>query len=113
MKYVQGLHKYYKVPFFVAIDDDTGNVVVAIRGTLSLQDAITDLTAQCTQVECEGLPDGCFAHKGMVQAAKFVLQRLEETRAVADALLARNGYGLVITGKFYNLIFFLALKIHH
>ncbi|XP_066966714.1 diacylglycerol lipase-beta-like isoform X3 [Macrobrachium rosenbergii] len=96
--YITFHNKIYEVPFFVAIDDDTGNVVVAIRGTLSLQDAITDLTAQCTHVECEGLPDGCFAHKGMVHAAKFVLQRLEETRAVADALLARNGYGLVITG---------------
>ena len=59
------------------------------------------------QVECEGLPEGCFAHKGMVQAAKFVLQRLEETRAVADALLARNGYGLVITGNLIPSFFIL------
>lgn len=98
LTYITFHNQIYEVPFFVAIDDTTKHIVVAIRGTLSLQDAITDLTAQCTQVECEGLPEGCLAHKGMVQAAKFVLRRLEETRALTDALLARNGYGLVITG---------------
>ncbi|KAK7068206.1 hypothetical protein SK128_005996 [Halocaridina rubra] len=96
--YITFHNKIYEVPFFVAIDDETKHVVVAIRGTLSLQDAITDLNAQCTQVECEGLPEGCLAHKGMVQAAKFVLRRLEETRALTEALLSRNGYGLIITG---------------
>lgn len=35
----------------------------------------------------------------MVEAARSVLQRLEETRALSDAFLSRNGYGLVITGK--------------
>lgn len=39
-----------QVPFFVAIDDETQHVVLAIRGTLSLHDAITDLNAQCTSV---------------------------------------------------------------
>lgn len=96
--YVTFHNKIYEVPFFVAIDDETQHVVVAIRGTLSLHDAITDLNVQCTSVDGEGLPQGCMAHKGMVQAAKFVLRRLEETRALTEALAARSGYGLVITG---------------
>lgn len=51
------------------------------------------------QVDCEGLPVGCMAHKGMVEAARSVLIRLEETRALSEAL-SRTGYGLVITGKY-------------
>lgn len=55
----------------------------------------------CTipQVEGEGLPAGCKAHKGMVQAARIVLTRLNETRALAEACASRPGYGLVITGE--------------
>nr|XP_045609278.1 diacylglycerol lipase-beta-like isoform X2 [Procambarus clarkii] len=96
--YITFHNKIYEVPFFVAIDDETQNVVVAIRGTLSLHDAITDLNAQSINIEVEGIPEGCVAHKGMVHAARFVLRRLEETRALAEALSARTGYGLVITG---------------
>lgn len=96
--YITFHNKIYEVPFFIAIDDETQNVVVAIRGTLSLHDAITDLNAQCTPVEGEGLPAGCKAHKGMVQAARIVLTRLNETRALAEACASRPGYGLVITG---------------
>lgn len=95
--YITFHNKIYEVPFFVAIDDETQHVVLAIRGTLSLHDAITDLNAQCTSVDCEGLPIGCMAHKGMVEAARSVLIRLDETRALSEAL-SRSGYGLVITG---------------
>nr|XP_027221263.1 sn1-specific diacylglycerol lipase beta-like isoform X2 [Penaeus vannamei] len=98
ISYITFHNKIYEVPFFVAIDDETEHVVVAIRGTLSLQDAITDLTCQCTEVEGAGLPEGCLAHKGMVHAAKFVQRKLEETRALREGLASRPGYGVVITG---------------
>ncbi|KAG0725122.1 Sn1-specific diacylglycerol lipase beta [Chionoecetes opilio] len=96
--YITFHNKIYEVPFFIAIDDETQNVVLAIRGTLSLHDAITDLNAQCIKVEGEGLPEGCMAHKGMVQTARSVLTRLDSTRALAEACSSRPGYGLVITG---------------
>ncbi|XP_063858266.1 diacylglycerol lipase-beta-like isoform X4 [Scylla paramamosain] len=96
--YITFHNKIYEVPFFIAIDDETQNVVLAIRGTLSLHDAITDLNAQCTVVEGEGLPAGCMAHKGMVIAARSVLTRLDDSRALNEACSSRPGYGLVITG---------------
>ena len=55
------------------------------------------------QLEGEGLPAGCMAHKGMVQAARGVYSRLDETRALTEALSSRAGYGLVITGKWILL----------
>ncbi|XP_076044730.1 diacylglycerol lipase-beta-like isoform X3 [Oratosquilla oratoria] len=96
--YVSFHNSIFQVPFYVAIDDETEHVIVAIRGTLSLQDAITDMTALAAPVEAEGLPEGSQAHKGMVQAAKFVMQRLEETRAIGVAMSSRSRYGLVVTG---------------
>lgn len=35
-----------ETPFFVALDHEFGNVVVCVRGTLSLQDVLTDLKAE-------------------------------------------------------------------
>ncbi|RXG70254.1 Sn1-specific diacylglycerol lipase alpha, partial [Armadillidium vulgare] len=88
----------FQTPFFVAIDDETKNVVVSIRGTLSLYDTITDLNAQSTLLVYDGLPSGCRAHKGMVNVAQFVKRKLDETNAIEEAMLRRDGYGLVITG---------------
>ena len=42
-----------QVPFFVALDHKTKSVVVAIRGTMSLKDTITDMTAQTAPVYTE------------------------------------------------------------
>lgn len=57
-----------QVPFFVAIDDETQHVVLAIRGTLSLHDAITDLNAQCTSVSnvfiSDDLSNECMYFRG-------------------------------------------------
>lgn len=35
-----------EVPYFVAADDEHKKIIVSIRGTLSLSDALTDLCAQ-------------------------------------------------------------------
>ncbi|KAK3867731.1 hypothetical protein Pcinc_026825 [Petrolisthes cinctipes] len=88
----------HEVPFFVALDDESENIIVAIRGTLSLHDAITDLNAVSAAVKGEGVPEGWTAHKGVVEAAYSVRRRLENTRALQEALTARPGYGIVITG---------------
>lgn len=96
--YVTFHNNIFEVPFFVAIDHETKNVVIAIRGTLSLHDAITDLTAQCTEVKAPGLPENCLAHKGMEKSAQFVLKRLKESGALNDAFSRVNDYGLVVTG---------------
>ncbi|CAL4085355.1 unnamed protein product [Meganyctiphanes norvegica] len=98
LTYVTFHNKIFEVPFFVAIDHETKNVIIAIRGTLSLQDAITDLAAQCTEVKAPGLPENCLTHKGMEKSAQFVLKRLRESGALNDAFSRVNDYGLVITG---------------
>ncbi|KAF2354559.1 Fungal lipase-like domain [Trinorchestia longiramus] len=96
---VYHLNNIYEVPFFVAVDHDTTSVIVAIRGTMSLKDTITDMTAQTAPVygtHCSE-PD-CLAHKGMVHAANFVYDKLKETQVLHRLLAKFPLYRLVVTG---------------
>lgn len=43
-----------------------------------LQDALTDLTAECEDMDVEGVEPSCKAHKGMTRAARYVLNQLNE-----------------------------------
>ncbi|XP_052059315.1 diacylglycerol lipase-beta-like [Mytilus californianus] len=90
-------NRIFEIPFYVAIDKEKQSVVIAIRGTLSLKDAITDMSADSECLECEGLI-GCVAHKGILQAAQYVKKTLEEKHILEDAFDRAQGSKLVITG---------------
>ncbi|XP_064620702.1 diacylglycerol lipase-beta-like isoform X3 [Lineus longissimus] len=92
-------NKIFEIPFFVGIDHHHKSIVVAIRGTLSLKDALTDMTAESEHVEIEELPDAqTEAHKGIMQAAHFVSRRLDELKILEQAFEQYKDYQLVITG---------------
>lgn len=40
------------------VDHKTNNIVIIIRGSLSLRDIFTDIAADSEVFECEGLPPG-------------------------------------------------------
>ncbi|CAK9035909.1 unnamed protein product [Durusdinium trenchii] len=78
---------------FVAVDRNNREVVLGIRGTTTLSDALTDAVGEATQVP--GCP-GLLAHKAMLASAQAVL---EKTRpALEQALRDHSGFSLVITG---------------
>ncbi len=83
----------------MAIDHGTSSVVVAIRGTLSLHDALTDLTALTDPISAEGLPQGWTAHRGMLQAANYILRQLNEGNSLQRAFSKYPSYNLVVTGN--------------
>nr|XP_032833531.1 sn1-specific diacylglycerol lipase beta isoform X2 [Petromyzon marinus] len=92
-------NRVYEVPFYVALDHATGSIVVSVRGTMSLRDVLTDLTADCENLEVEGVsPHDCFAHKGMVQAARYVYGRLVNDGILVGALAIVPEYRVVVTG---------------
>jgi len=70
-----------EVPYFLLADRKSQSIVVSIRGTLSLQDMITDLRGEPVRM-CDAVPDltgldpSWKGHKGMVNAACFVFRRL-------------------------------------
>ncbi|KAL5018349.1 hypothetical protein ScPMuIL_004071 [Solemya velum] len=90
-------NELYEIPFFVAIDREEQAVVVAVRGTLSLQDALTDLTCECENVDGVGQEE-YVAHRGILQAARYVQSMLEKHSILKRAFEQAQGAKLVITG---------------
>ena len=90
----------YRVPFFVCLDHEYKSVVVSIRGTLSLHDIMTDLTAK-KPVECD-VCEGFLVHNGMLQTAQWILERLRDTSggvSILDNAFSKvRNYQLVIVG---------------
>lgn len=75
---------------FVALDEDQKSIVVAIRGTNSISDIITDLL-------CENEPfAGGYAHSGMKTAAESLFSSILPT--LRSALAEHPTYSIAITG---------------
>lgn len=91
-----------EVPYFVAADHRHKKIVVAIRGTLSLADALTDLAAKPVPLaddpENPGDLEGMEAHGGMVKAARYVFAELRDKNILNKAFSYFDGYTLVVTG---------------
>ncbi|KAM6352230.1 diacylglycerol lipase-beta isoform 2-T2 [Alca torda] len=56
-------NKIYEIPFFVALDHKKEAIVVAVRGTLSFEDILTDLSADCEDLTLEDVLENGFVHK--------------------------------------------------
>ncbi|XP_046888942.1 diacylglycerol lipase-beta [Hypomesus transpacificus] len=91
-------NQIYEIPFFVALDHKREAVLVAIRGTLSLRDVLTDLSAECEDLPIEGVSGTCYAHKGMSQAAGYIYKKLVNDGILNQAFSIAPEYKLVITG---------------
>ncbi|XP_048870020.1 diacylglycerol lipase-beta [Brienomyrus brachyistius] len=91
-------NQVYEIPFYVALDHKKEAVLVAVRGTLSLKDALTDLSAECEDLPVEGVTGTCYAHKGITQAAKYIYKKLINDGILTQAISVAPEYQLVITG---------------
>nr|XP_042709132.1 diacylglycerol lipase-beta isoform X2 [Chrysemys picta bellii] len=56
-------NKIFEIPFFVALDHKKEAIVVAVRGTLSFEDLLTDLSAECEDLTLEDVLENGFVHK--------------------------------------------------
>ncbi|KAG5893315.1 hypothetical protein JTB14_000274 [Gonioctena quinquepunctata] len=74
-----------QTPFFVALDYDRKKVVISIRGTLSMKDILTDLNAEGETLPLHPPKEDWLGHKGMVQAAAYILEKLDEEQLVERA----------------------------
>ncbi|CAM4705963.1 unnamed protein product [Leuciscus chuanchicus] len=91
-------NQIYEIPFFVALDHKREAVLVAVRGTLSLKDVLTDLSAECENISVEGVSGTCYAHKGISQAAHYIYKKLVNDGILSQAFNIAPEYKLVITG---------------
>ncbi|XP_054426191.1 diacylglycerol lipase-beta [Pteronotus mesoamericanus] len=90
--------KVYELPFLVALDHRKESVVVAVRGTMSLQDILTDLSAECETLDVECDVEDRLAHKGICQAASYVYRRLINDGILSQAFSVAPEYRLVVVG---------------
>ncbi|CAB4011176.1 Sn1-specific diacylglycerol lipase beta [Paramuricea clavata] len=91
----------YQTAFCVCIDHNYKKVVVSVRGTLSLKDVLTDLTAETDDLElvCDkGCEEKCFGHRGMAKSARFIMTKLEQENILGSIFLRYPDYSLVIVG---------------
>ncbi|XP_030380734.1 sn1-specific diacylglycerol lipase alpha isoform X2 [Scaptodrosophila lebanonensis] len=92
-----------ETPFFVAVDYKQKKIVISIRGTLSMKDILTDLNAEGEVLPLTPPRDDWLGHKGMVQAAIYIRNKLLEGNLIERAL-QRNAerqthtFGLVLVG---------------
>ncbi|XP_050581951.1 diacylglycerol lipase-beta-like isoform X1 [Bombus affinis] len=87
-----------EIPFCVIADQNKNNIVIIIRGSLSLRDLITDIAAGSNVFVCEGIPSNSHAHSGMITAARLILKKLDDNKVLERAFNTYPHYDLVITG---------------
>ncbi|XP_046574796.1 diacylglycerol lipase-alpha-like [Haliotis rubra] len=92
-----------ETPFYVALDHAEKTVVVCVRGTLSLQDVLTDLKAEAETLPLTPPREDWQGHKGMVQAAVYIKKRLDEEGIIIKAMnlaeeLSSKKYDLTLVG---------------
>lgn len=90
-------NKLHQPVYLVCADHERKSLVIAIRGTMSLHDAITDLDALPKTMEAFGYP-GASAHAGMLDSLEWLLLDLERRRIVQNFLQNHPDYDLVVCG---------------
>mmetsp|Transcript_33425 Transcript_33425/g.48459 ORF Transcript_33425/g.48459 Transcript_33425/m.48459 type:complete len:787 (+) Transcript_33425:35-2395(+) len=71
----------HRKPFVVVLDHEKETVVLAVRGTLSLEDCVTDVLCDPTELTAAGEAwgfdgSGRFAHGGFLKVAMFIRQEI-------------------------------------
>ncbi|KAJ3062155.1 hypothetical protein HK102_008861 [Quaeritorhiza haematococci] len=98
-KDLSGVSSLYHPYFFLIVDHSFKQVVLSLRGTLSLHDLMVDLTCETDIFEYDGAKHP--VHSGMFRAARQLASPdnpIGVLHALRDALQKHNDYGLVLTG---------------
>jgi sn1-specific diacylglycerol lipase len=94
-------------PYCITVDHEWKSVVLTIRGTLSLEDAVTDLSIRPASLSqwgerCSFDGEGEFCHEGVLVSADWVFKDLERHRILDKLLLTSDcrypSYQLYVAG---------------
>jgi sn1-specific diacylglycerol lipase len=105
LKYAQFKQGYEESPYSITVDYEWKSVVLTIRGTLSLDDAVADLAIRPVLMDIWADRYGCecargeFCHNGVLNIADYICQDLDR-HGVLEKLFAGecSGYTLRIVG---------------
>lgn len=79
-------------------DHKTKSIVVSIRGSWSISDIFTDLSARPGEFTAPGFPENTYAHYGMIMCCAQILKNLTDDDLLDKILATYPEYQLVITG---------------
>ncbi|GMS87447.1 hypothetical protein PENTCL1PPCAC_9622, partial [Pristionchus entomophagus] len=111
--YVSFRNRLYETPFVVLADHDSHSVVIAIRGSCSLIDLVTDLTLDDEVLSVDVDTDPVLAgdhtldsadgsevrvHRGMLRTARYIFDTLRKKSVLEDLYVLNPGYQLVVCG---------------
>eukprot|EP01083_Nonionella_stella_P271212 918944_1 len=89
------------VTYFVAADYKTSSVVVAIRGTESIPDVVTDANAIAEQIDperLEGIPGEHYSHKGILDASYRITDEIMNNDVIQSFLANHSNWSIVFIG---------------
>lgn len=79
-------------------DHKTKSIVISIRGSWSISDIFTDLSARPGEFTAPGFPEHTFAHYGMIMSCNQILKNLLNDNLLDKILATYPDYQLVVTG---------------
>uniref|UniRef100_A0A0N5BB99 sn-1-specific diacylglycerol lipase n=1 Tax=Strongyloides papillosus TaxID=174720 RepID=A0A0N5BB99_STREA len=96
----------FKIPFIVCLDHQTNSIIIAVRGSASIHDFVTDLSLHEDVISLDVHSDNTIegdeikvrAHKGMLLVAKDILTKLDDSQILDKSFSDYPSYDLVITG---------------
>ncbi|KAL3945379.1 MAG: hypothetical protein SGBAC_000512 [Bacillariaceae sp.] len=101
--YAQFENRFSLMPYCILLDHQTQCVIISIRGSLSLEDLVTD--ALIDPESCEGLGNefgfdaqGQYCHAGVVACVKNIYQDLQRHRLLDSLAEDFPNYGLRLVG---------------
>ena len=85
------------VVHYICVDRRKRTLVVAARGTMSVQDVITDLDVRIVPLDDYGWP-GHYTHSGILRVADALVKDFSKSDVIQRFLSANPDYGLVVCG---------------
>ncbi len=82
----------------IIADHKTKSVVISIRGSWTIHDVFTDLSAKPSEFTAPGFPENTYAHYGMNMCANQILKVLANDDLIDKILASLPEYQLVVTG---------------
>lgn len=83
-----------QAPYFVCVNQEKKELVVAIRGTQTKEDVMTDMVT--VSVMLGTTEDGGWCHRGALKSAQWLLDNVKPV--LAKAMKDHPGYGIVFAG---------------
>ena len=93
----QPVSEYGKVVFYALKDNTSKSLVIAIRGTLSFEDCITNAHIEAKNLGFIGLADH-YSHSGFLDAALNIFNELEHKKVLENFFLFHPEFNLVLCG---------------